>query len=102
MTVQSPDWDRVVTSLLNEFGDSIDDAPDFVSTTVAAEVERLDDSAVRSYLEILVSRAARRRLHAVNRPVVAPLALPRRRGGFPSGADRVGERCLRSRLFPRS
>jgi hypothetical protein len=63
----APAWDRVEASLVAEVADDLADAPAVVGAVVAAEAARLGTAPVRTYLEILVTRSARRPLHQMCR-----------------------------------
>ena len=66
-TLAADQYRSVVVSLQSEFADDI--ASEAVEWCVALEAERVADARVRSFLEILVHKAARARLRALKREV---------------------------------
>lgn len=66
-TLAADQYRSVVVSLQREFADDI--ASETVEWCVALEAERVADARVRSFLEILVHKAARARLRALEREV---------------------------------
>ncbi len=63
-TLAADQYRSVVVSLQSEFADNI--ASETVEWCVALEAERVADARVRSFLGILVHKAARARLRALN------------------------------------
>lgn len=66
-TLAADQYRSVIVSLQREFADDI--ASETVEWCVALEAERVADARVRSFLEILVHKAARARLRALEREV---------------------------------
>jgi len=66
-TLSADQYRSVIVSLQREFADDI--ASETVEWCVALEAERVADARVRSFLEILVHKAARARLRALEREV---------------------------------